>query len=55
MLQKFIRDETAVTAVEYGLIAALISLMIVGGIGELLRQIQANFEYAAGEIENAGD
>ncbi|MGY8904557.1 MAG: Flp family type IVb pilin [Burkholderiales bacterium] len=30
--RRFIRDEEGVTAIEYGLIAALISLLIIGGV-----------------------
>ena len=30
-IQKFTRDEEGVTAIEYGLIAALIAVVIIGG------------------------
>ena len=30
-IQKFVRDEEGVTAIEYGLIAALISVFIIAG------------------------
>ncbi len=33
ILQRFLNDETGATAIEYGLIAALISLAIVAGVG----------------------
>jgi len=32
-LYRFWRDENGATAVEYGLIAAVLSLLVVGGIG----------------------
>jgi len=32
MFQRFARDESAVTAVEYGLIAALIAVFIIGAL-----------------------
>jgi len=31
-LQRFIRDEAAATAIEYGLIAALIAIVIITGL-----------------------
>ncbi len=31
-IQKFIRDEDGVTAIEYGLIAALIAVVIIGAV-----------------------
>ena len=34
MLQRFLKDETGATAIEYGLIVAVLSLAIVGGIGQ---------------------
>ena len=34
-IQKFIRDEEGVTAIEYGLIAALVAVAIVVGAGAL--------------------
>lgn len=33
ILQRFLRDETGATAIEYGLIVAVLSLAIVGGVG----------------------
>jgi len=41
-IQKFVRDEEGVTAIEYGLIAALISVFIIAGatlIGPQLNRI----------------
>ena len=34
-IRKFLKDETGATAIEYGLIAALIALAIVVGAGSL--------------------
>ena len=31
-IQKFVRDEEGVTAIEYGLIAALIAVVIIGSV-----------------------
>jgi pilus assembly protein Flp/PilA len=41
-IKKFLRDEEGATAVEYGLIAALIAVVILGavtGIGQQLRDV----------------
>ena len=32
LLSRFVRDESGATAIEYGLIAALISVVIIGGL-----------------------
>ena len=32
MLRRFLRDETAATAIEYGLVAAMICVAILGGL-----------------------
>ncbi|TIS41396.1 MAG: Flp family type IVb pilin, partial [Mesorhizobium sp.] len=34
LLQQFIEDESGATAIEYGLIVAVLSLVIVGGVGK---------------------
>lgn len=39
-LRRFLRDETAATAIEYGLIVAVLSLAVVGGIGKAADAIQ---------------
>lgn len=41
-IKKFLRDEEGATAVEYGLIAALIAVVILGavsGVGEQLKNV----------------
>jgi pilus assembly protein Flp/PilA len=40
LLQRFLKDETGATAIEYGLIAAVLSLAIVGGVGQAANAIQ---------------
>lgn len=49
MVTKFWNDERGATAVEYGLIAAVLSLSIIGGIG----QIHDAIEYLFGEPTSA--
>ncbi|KQZ33359.1 pilus assembly protein PilA [Mesorhizobium sp. Root552] len=34
ILQRFLNDETGATAIEYGLIVAVLSLAIIAGVGD---------------------
>lgn len=34
ILRRFLRDDAAATAIEYGLIVAVLSLAIIGGVGQ---------------------
>jgi pilus assembly protein Flp/PilA len=45
-----LKSERGVTAIEYGLIAALIAVVIVGGITLIGTNLQAVFAYVAGKI-----
>lgn len=49
-LRGFYRDEAGVTAVEYGLIAALIALAIIVGATALGVNLNALFNYIAGKV-----
>ncbi|WP_442581912.1 Flp family type IVb pilin [Mesorhizobium sp. ASY16-5R] len=40
MIRRFLKDENGATAIEYGLIIALISLAIVAGVGGLADQLE---------------
>jgi pilus assembly protein Flp/PilA len=40
LLRRFLRDENAATAIEYGLIAMLLSLAVLGGVGSLADKLQ---------------
>jgi pilus assembly protein Flp/PilA len=44
-IQKFIRDEEGVTAIEYGLIAALIAVVIIGSVTVIGTKLDAIFSY----------
>jgi pilus assembly protein Flp/PilA len=53
LAKKFSRDESGATAIEYGLIAALVSMAAIGamrGLGESLSNL---FTSVSGEISNA--
>lgn len=43
MMKQFIRDEEGVTAIEYGLIAALIAVVIIGAVTVVGTQLNAVF------------
>jgi pilus assembly protein Flp/PilA len=53
-IQKFARDEEGVTAIEYGLIAALVAVVIIAGATLLGTNLNALFTNIAGKISAAG-
>ncbi|MGO9594350.1 MAG: Flp family type IVb pilin [Steroidobacteraceae bacterium] len=42
-LQRFVRDESGVTAIEYGLIAAGIAVVIIGAVNILGTRVTSTF------------
>lgn len=40
LFRRFLKDETGATAIEYGLIVAVLSLTIVAGIGQAANAVQ---------------
>lgn len=40
---KFLKDKSGATAIEYGLIAALIAVAVIGGVGALGQQANDTF------------
>ena len=48
------RDEAGATAIEYGLIAALIALAIITGAGALGNSINAKFTTIGTRVTNSG-
>lgn len=42
-IMKFLRDEEGATAIEYGLIAGLISIALVGVLGDVTTNLKAVF------------
>ena len=51
LFARFVKDESGATAIEYGLIAALIALAIMVGAGALGNNLNAKFDEIAGELE----
>ena len=42
-ISRFAKDESGATAIEYGLIAALIAVALIGVLGTMSGQLQATF------------
>ncbi len=49
-LMQLIRDDEGATALEYGLIAALIAAVIVGAVGTLGSKVSSTFTTIAGAM-----
>ena len=49
-IQKFVRDEEGVTAIEYGLIAALIAVVIIASVAAVGDGLKAVFNAIGGEL-----
>lgn len=53
MLNRFLKDERAATAIEYGIIVAVLSLAIIGGLNTVMNALHNNFASTSGIIENS--
>ena len=53
LFANFVKDESGATAIEYGLIAALIALAIVVGAGALGNALNAQFVNVADQLNAA--
>ncbi|MEH6694029.1 MAG: Flp family type IVb pilin [Hyphomonas sp.] len=53
MFARFLKDESGATAIEYGLIAALIAVAIIGGVTALGNSANATFNAVSGELDAA--
>ena len=49
-MKRFIQDEDGVTAIEYGLIAALIAVVIIGAVTLVGTNLSAVFQYVASNL-----
>lgn len=50
MFARFLKDESGATAIEYGLIAALIAVAIIGGVTALGENAGTTFNSVAAEM-----
>ena len=53
LVKRYIDDESGATAIEYGLIAALIAIAIIGGARALGTSINNKFATVAGQLDGA--
>ena len=51
LVSRFFKDESGATAIEYGLIAALISVAIIGGATSLGTGINSSFTTVSGKLQ----
>jgi pilus assembly protein Flp/PilA len=50
MVKSFVTDESGATAIEYGLIAALVAVAIIGALTLLGTELSNIFQYVAGVL-----
>jgi pilus assembly protein Flp/PilA len=50
LFSRFVRDESGATAIEYGLIAALIAVVIITAVTTVGTNLSATFTTVAGKI-----
>lgn len=51
LVNSFVRDEGGATAIEYGLIAALISVVIIGVLSTIGTRLSAKFNQVAAQLQ----
>lgn len=54
-INKLFREETGATAIEYGLIAALIAVASIVAMGNLGNELNRTFDTTKGSMEAAND
>ncbi|MCR5857806.1 Flp family type IVb pilin [Mesorhizobium sp. J428] len=54
LFARFVKNESGATAIEYGLIAALIALAIMAGATQLGNSLDAKFKDLASTLDGAG-
>ena len=53
MLKRFFRDESGATAIEYGLIAAIVGVGLIAALGGLKNELNSTFNKVGGSLKNA--
>jgi len=54
LFARFLKNESGATAIEYGLIAALIAVAIMAGAGAVGTSLNTKFEDISTSVDNAG-
>jgi len=52
-LNRFVRDESGATAIEYGLIAALVSVAAIGALSLMGGSLDTMFTAVSGQLDSA--
>ena len=52
-MKRFLKDESGATAIEYGLIAALIAVVLVGALKAVGDSLDGAFNKISSEVSNA--
>lgn len=55
MFKRFLKDESGATAIEYGLIAALIAVVIIATVRTVGTNLEGTFSTIAGGLGGGGD
>ena len=50
-MQRFLRDDSGATAIEYGLIAALIAVVVIGAVTAVGTSLSGTFNTVAGSVK----
>ena len=50
LFARFVKDESGATAIEYGLIAALISVAVIAGVKAIGTKLSATFNNISGNL-----
>jgi pilus assembly protein Flp/PilA len=53
IISRFVRDESGATAIEYGLIAALIAVVIITGVTAVGTKLSTMFNNLSGKIKTS--
>ena len=51
LISRFLRDESGATAIEYGLIAALIAVVVIGAVTAVGTGLSGTFTTVAGSVK----
>jgi len=54
IFNRFVKDESGATAIEYGLIAALVSVAIIAVLGTLGDNLKATFQTVSDQLASTG-
>jgi pilus assembly protein Flp/PilA len=54
LFNRFVKDESGATAIEYGLIAALIAVVLIAVLGTIGTNLNARFQEVATALAGAG-